>query len=166
MIPEHDPIEIEEPVEEPTHDHPPATPVDPNRPALHDVLTACLAQRLPCPVCGRTDAPCRCVRPVDYSETHERATLIEQALRLYGFLPPEDDADRGFDAEETAQWLADRSGFVRYTQVKDGWRRLLEAEADVELATIKALPRVPSDEVEMVKAAKAALLAWHTNGKV
>lgn len=165
MIPEHDPIEVEEPVEEPTPEKP-ATPVNPDRPALHDVLVACIAQRLPCPVCKRTDAPCRCVRPLDYSETNERATLIEQALRLYGYLPPEEGESQGFDAAETAQWVADRSGHPRYVQVENGWQRLLESEADVELATIHALRRVPTDEVEMVKAAKAALLAWHQSEKV
>lgn len=162
---EHTEVEVDEPVDPPeTHEHP-AAPADPSRPALHDVLAACLAQRLPCPVCSRTE-PCRCVRPLDYSETHERADLIEQALILYGYLPKPDDGSGGFDAEETAQWLANRSGFARYTQVEEGWRRLVEAEADVELAAIKAMKRVPSDEVEMVKAARAALLAWHEAGRV
>ena len=163
MIPDHTDVEVDEPVEEPetptapTHTH--------DRPGARDVILAALAQALPCPVCGRTD-PCRCLRPADYSPTAERATLIEQALILYGHLPQPEGEAVAFDAIETAQWLADRSGFPRYTQVHEGWRRIIESEADVELATIKALQRVPTDEVEMVKAAKAALLAWHQAGGV
>lgn len=164
MIPEHTDVEVDEPVDEPTveaHTH--AHMHD--RPSAHDVILAAVAQALPCPVCGRTE-PCRCVRPQDYSPTAERASLIEKALILYGHLPEPEGEAPVFDAEETAQWLADRSGFARYTQVHEGWRRLTEAEADVELATVYALRRVPTDEVEMVKAAKAALLAWHQSGKV
>jgi hypothetical protein len=159
MIPEHEPIEVAEPVAEEAagsaHAHPPAT----GHPDVHGVLVACLAQTLPCPVCGRTEA-CRCARPPEYSATSERATLIEQALIHYGYLPDPKPLPV-FDEVETAQWLAERSGFARYTQVKDGWRRLIESEIDVEIATTNALRRVPTDEVEIVKAAKAALLAWH-----
>lgn len=156
-IPEHDPIEVAEPgADAPGSAHAHA-PADPNRPDLHGVLVACLAQVLPCPACGKTE-PCRCLRPADYSATVERALLIESALVHYGFLPNPEEAE--FNAEEVAQWLAERSGFPRYT-MQDGWRKLLESEPDVEVATINAIRRVPTSEVEQVRAAKAALLSWH-----
>lgn len=159
---EHTEVEITEPEEVPTptagpihvHDHPSAL----------DIIRASLATPLPCPVCGRTDS-CRCIRPEGHSIVDQQAALIEQALIQYRHLPDPEDAGE-FDPEEVAQWLAERSGFVRYTQVENGWKRLLEAEVDVELATLKALQRVPSSEVEMVKAAKAGLLAWHQSRTV
>jgi len=110
-------------------------------------------------VCKHT-TPCRCVRPDDYSPTETRAVLIEQALMHYGHLDRPEQSD-AFDPEEAARWLADRSGFPRYVGVEDGWHRLLEAEIDVELAAVKAMQRVASEDVALVRAAKAALLAWH-----
>lgn len=155
---EHTPVEVETPVSTPGDEGPPSPPPA-NRPSVRDVLVGCLSQRLPCPVCERLES-CRCLPPEGYSPTGVRATLIEQALVLYGYLP-DPEHDHPFDAEETAEWLAGRSGHPRYVQVKDGWQRLIESEADVELAAIHAGRRVPSDEVDMVKAARAALLAWH-----
>ena len=163
FIPDHTDVEIEEPVEAPQmpHEHPEAgVPTDPLHPSVHDIVVGCLAQALPCPVCGRTD-PCRCVRPVDYSPTEARATLIEKALIHFGHLPDPGVGEAAFDPEETARWLADRSGHPRYVQVEDGWRRLIESENDVELASIHATRRVSGSEVETVKAAKSALLGWH-----
>jgi len=159
---EHTDVEIDEGEAAP----PPESPQSPegHRHSPHQIIVAALAQRLPCRNCGSID-PCRCVPVPESARTEERASIIEQALALYGYLPSA-EAERTFDPEETARWLADRSGFVRYTQVTDGWRRLIEAEPDVELAAIKALQRVPTDEVEMVKAAKAALLAWHQSKDV
>ena len=163
---EYTDVEMAEPEDvDHEHGHEPQAPRPQGHPSAHDVILGALGQRLPCPSCGSLD-PCRCA-PVDgYSPTEARATLIEQGLALYGYLPSPDDERAPFDPEEAAQWLADRSGFPRYTQVENGWRRILEAEADVELAAIKAQKRVPTDEVEMVKAAKAALLAWHQSKAV
>jgi hypothetical protein len=94
-----------------------------------------------------------------------RAELVEDALIAYGYLPEPVEVSK-FNAEETARWLAERTGFPRYALVADGWRRLLESEADVELAAAKAIGRVSGGEVEVVKGAKSALLAWHAANKV
>lgn len=154
---EHTEVEIDEGEETPA----PSPPHDHHHPSAHDVIVAALAQRLPCQHCGSIEA-CACPVAEERARIEERATLIESALATFRYLPTPGDEPEPFNAEETAQWLAERSGFVRYTQVKDGWKRLLEAEADVELATIKAMTRVPTSEVDMVKAAKAALLSWHS----
>lgn len=163
---EYNQPEMVEPVPTP-EPPPPAAPEAPHRhdrPSPHDIVVGALAQALPCPVCGRTE-PCRCARPEGYSPTEARARLIVEALALFGHLPPLEE-EGAFDPEEVAQWLAERSGFPRYTQAEDGWRKILESERDVELAAIKAMQRVPSDEVEIVKGAKASLLAWHQSRTV
>lgn len=162
MIPDHTPIEMadEEPSQESPHEsaghhhHGPTA----ERVAARDVIVAALAQRPPCPVCAAVTT-CRCATPEGYSRTDAQAELIERALITYGHLP-EPHVEDPFDPEEVAHWLAERSGFARYI-VEDGWKRLMESDRDVELAAFKAQQRVPSGEVDMVKAGKAALLAWH-----
>lgn len=131
-------------------------------PTPRAVIAACLAQAIPCTACGASQA-CDC--PERRPETEVRAELVEDALITYGYLPEPVEVSK-FNAEETARWLAERTGFPRYALVADGWRRLLESEADVELAAAKAIGRVSGGEVEVVKGAKSALLAWHAANKV
>lgn len=167
FIPEYDEPEMVEP--EP-HDHP-QTVEEPERdPGGHrhplgrsvalEAIVRGLSEVPPCPVCGRT-VPCRCLPPQGYSRVEAQGRLVEAALLAVGLLVEERIEPRPFDPEEVAEFLADRSGFARYTQVEEGWRRLMESEQDVEVAASYAMRRVSSGEVDMVKAAKAALLEWH-----
>lgn len=130
------------------------------RSAALDAIVRGLAEVPPCPVCSRT-TPCRCLPPQGYSRVEAQGRLVEAALRAVGLLPDEHVEPRPFDPAEVAEFLAERSGFPRYTQVEDGWKRLIESEADVNTAAAYAMQRVSSGEVDMVKAARAALLEWH-----
>lgn len=110
---------------------------------VRDVILAALVVPMPCPVCGKTER-CRCVRPEGHSDRQDRAALIEQALSEYGLLAPVHE--QGESVEEMAQWLAEVSAFPRYTQVKDGWRTILQSEADIDLAVGQARSRVTGGE--------------------
>lgn len=108
-------------------------------PSPTEIVTAALAVPLPCPVCERTET-CRCVRPEGYSPTAVRADLIVAALTEYGHL--EDDSYVSeIDVVQAAKDLGRLSRFIRYTG--DGWKRVRESEADVNLAYNKASAEQP-----------------------
>lgn len=129
-------------------------------PTAHDVIAAALVVALPCPVCGRAET-CRCARPEAHSLTSERATLIEAALVEHGHLAPASRAATQEDFDEAAMYLAARSRHPRYTQTSDGWGKLLQSEADVEMAYAQASGKVPQSEQEPLGRAKTLLLGFH-----
>lgn len=123
---------------------------------VRDVILAALAVPIPCPVCSKTE-PCRCVRPDGHSDRQDRAALIEAALAEYGLLAPVHD--QGETPEELAQWLAEVSQFPRYT-VADGWQKILQSEADIDVATANARTRVTGTEGARLTAVRVALLRY------
>lgn len=123
-------------------------------PTVHDVIVAALATALPCPSCG-SQRPCRCLRPDGYSETTERAKLVEAALVQHGHIHVEEPEP---DDEQLARWLAARSRFPRYA-VDDGWRKVLQSEADVEVAAAYAAKNASQSGLEDVARVKARLLS-------
>ena len=94
------------------------------------------------------------------SDLKVRTEIIAAALRQYGFLAAAEEVPE-FNPEEAARFLAERSGFPRYTQVTDGWRKLLQSERDVEVASSYALRMASSAEVEAIRSTTAALKRWH-----
>jgi hypothetical protein len=106
-------------------------------------------------VCGKTD-PCRCVRPEGHSDRQDRAALIEQSLSEYGLLAPVQERE-GETVEELAQWLAEVSQFPRYT-VADGWKRILQSEADIDIATVNARTKVTGAEAQRLTTVRVILL--------
>lgn len=126
--------------------------------APRDVIVAALAVALPCPVCGR-EATCRCIKPAGYSATEERATLIEAALIEHGHLAPPERPATEQDIDDAARWLADKSRHPRYVDVEEGWRKLLESSADVELACACAARSASQSDVETIARVRGLLLA-------
>jgi hypothetical protein len=128
------------------------------RPSPRDVVLAALAVALPCPACGRTDG-CRCL--VERPQTEDRADLVVAALIEHGHLPSPTRPVTEDDVAEVARWLAEESRHPRYTQVEDGWHRLLESEPDVDLACARALTNAANDgDRESVLHARTMLLRW------
>lgn len=131
-------------------------------PTARDVIVAALAVPLPCPVCGRAET-CRCVKPEGYSLTEERATLIEAALVQEGHLRAPAAEVSQADLDEAAMYLAARSRHPRYTQTEDGWRKLFQAEPDVEMAYHHATKNAPQSEQEPLSRAKNLLVTFHAS---
>lgn len=127
-------------------------------PSATDVVREALLQPIPCPNCQRTE-PCRCYIEGGAQQRHEaRADLIVAALTEFGFLTKASALPSEDDLREAAQYLAARSRNARYTQVADGWQRLLEAAADVNIAYHQASKHVGSAEQEPLAKAKTMLL--------
>lgn len=131
-------------------------------PTARDVIVAALAVPLPCPLCGRAEV-CRCAKPKGYSPTEERAALIEAALIEEGHLTVAAREPTQTDLDEAAMYLAARSRHPRYTQVEDGWRKLLDAEADVTMAYHQATKHAPQSEQEPLSRAKSLLMTFHAS---
>ena len=130
------------------------------KPSPRAVIAAALARPIPCTECGSIN-PCRCLQSRPKTEAY--AELVEAALVAYGYLPEPDASE--FDPEAGARWLADHSGFPRYS-AEGGWCRLLESEIDVEVAATKALARLGGEDVATARTIKAALLSWHSARQV
>lgn len=96
-----------------------------------DVVRSALMQPIPCPTCERV-VRCRCM-PDRVAKLNWRVTLIVEALRAQGMLPPETPVEQP-SIEDVARWLADQSRHPRYVGIPDGWRKLLESDADVMVA--------------------------------
>lgn len=121
-----------------------------------EVVVAALAVPLPCPACGRAEA-CRCIRPEGWSATEARADLVVAALIEHGHLPdPDPRAVTPEDLERAAQWLAKASRHPRYEET--GWRKILQSEADVEMASAQAERWGASDKATLAEV-RALLLA-------
>lgn len=100
------------------------------------VIREALLKPVPCPNCSR-ETQCRCLVDRAY-KLDEQAGIIAAALAEHGMLhdPQAPAADYETQVEEVAQFLARESRFVRYGE--DGWRMLLDSDADVETAFAKA----------------------------
>ena len=104
-------------------------------PTARDVILACLAQTIPA-----TDRP----------DVEDRADLIVAALVQHGHLPqPHVTGLSDADADQIAEWLGNASQFARYTSDdldgNPGWHRILDSDADVNVAAAKALMLAPTD---------------------
>jgi hypothetical protein len=132
----------------------------PDAPA--DVVHQALVEPVPCPTCGSEKA-CRCLPQPDARAKTMAARIVER-LTGAGLLqadpepPPEPTAA---DIEQTAQWLVEQSRNPRYTQVADGWKRLLESTVNIEHAhasAVKAANPATSQHLANLAAAKQVLL--------
>jgi len=106
---------------------------------LVDVIATAIAEPLPCPECGRTptSSTCRCVKRAD-AVMQVRATHIATVLVREGWVhvPPAAGPDLG----EVARFLAQASGHPRFEE--DGWKNLLVAEGEVQMAYRHAMSGV------------------------
>lgn len=126
-----------------------------------DVIVAALSTPLPCPTCGRVET-CRCATRPGHTLIEERAALIEAALLQHGIIPTPSAEPTQEDVNEAAMVLAARSRHPRYTLTTDGWRKLLQATADVRLAATTAEQHaVGAGAREEIASLREGLLAWH-----
>lgn len=115
-------------------------------PRARDVVLAALSVVLP---------------PRDRPDIEDRADLIVAALREHGHLPTEQHVASLADVEDVARWLAAESRFARYITA-DGWRRIMQSDADVNVAATYANTHAfTDDERQAVGEAKSVLLRWH-----
>jgi hypothetical protein len=101
----------------------------------------------------------------DRPDVEARADLIVAALIEYGHLPKPDTAPTPEDMERLAEWLGTESRFPRYTtpniEGRPGWMRLLVSDADVNVATHKAMQYAVTDEQrDEIRRASWLLLRW------
>jgi hypothetical protein len=132
----------------------------PDAPA--DVVHAALVEPVPCPTCGSEKA-CRCLPQPDARAKAMAARIVER-LTTAGLLQPDPEPapePTAADIEQTAQWLVEQSRNPRYTQVPEGWKRLLESSVNVEHAhssAVKAANPATSQHLANLAAAKQVLL--------
>lgn len=126
------------------------------------VVKAALMQPVPCPECGGTK-PCRCLTATG-ARLDWQADLIVQALAAAGLLTAtQDTTPDDSDIEDTARWLAEQSRHPRYVAVTDGWRQLLDSEANIGHAYRAAMQTHPgSSDVEKALARARDDLLHHT----
>ena len=92
-------------------------------------------------------------------DVEQRADLIVAALIQHGFLHVSSTEPTRDEVHDVARWLADASRHPRYVAV-DGWRKLLESDADVEVAAHAALRNASQREAEDIGHAKRTLLTY------
>lgn len=108
----------------------------PAPPDLVSEITTALNEPLPCPACGRVPlrGACRCLVTAD-QKTAARAVHIAHRLGDLGLLAAPAEQEE-VNVEEVARWLAELSGHPRFAD--DGWKNLLTAAGDVEMAFRRA----------------------------
>lgn len=111
-----------------------------------EVVHEALLAPVPCSKCGKPNCRCLFARA---GRLKNQAAMIVMALVVDGHMhAPEPDEPTGEDFDDLAQHLADASQHPRYVQIHEGWRKLLESEADISVAHAAALKTLgtPSPE--------------------
>lgn len=136
----------------------------PHPPTAQQVVVAALAAPVPCAACGRTE-PCRCYVPDAAAGRIERqAAVVVAALREYGHLAPEQTEPPPLtlaEVHETARWLATESRHPRYT-TEGGWQRIMQSEADVDVAFAQAARHASNAQLDALNAARRLIVGWIT----
>jgi hypothetical protein len=118
---------------------------------LQTLVTAALVKPLPCTRCERADGNCPCIVPVaERLEARTKHVIAELTAGGYLTLGGAPEPAEPRSIEDDAKWLADASNHPRLIGIPDGWRDLLETEAQIEFAHHQAKTRAGYASTEVI----------------